>query len=92
MPAPTYVLQLRIHCSLRAVHTHRGKQRGGKETDAKLVTHHISESPLRTDFSHCMEKTLLAGDISRETAVETAIKSLFLITEEKAKIGWRTGR
>ena len=67
MPAPMYVLQLSIHCSLRAVHTQRGNERGGEETYARLVTHHIFDSPLRTDLSHCIEKTMLAGDISRET-------------------------
>jgi len=36
---------------------------------AKLITHHIFESPLKTGLSHCIEKTMLAGDIIRKTVL-----------------------
>lgn len=52
------------------------------------ICNHILESPFRTDLSHHIERTMLTGDMSRET-----VKPLFfLITVEKVKIAWRTGR
>lgn len=65
--APTYMFQPSIHCSLRAEHIQRGNERCGEETQTRLVTNHILESPFRTDLSHHIEKTMLTGDISRET-------------------------
>lgn len=52
------------------------------------ICNHVLESPFRTDLSHHIERTMLTGDMSRET-----VKPLFfLITVEKVKIAWGTGR
>lgn len=80
------MLQVNIYCSLRAVHTHRGNKKGGEKTYAKLVIQHIFENSCRSDLAYCVEKIMLAENISRKTVVEMAVKYFFLKTVEKVEI------
>lgn len=62
-----YMLQLNNHYSLSTVQREEIKK--VKRKHAKQVTHHILEISLRTQLSHCVEKIMLAGDISGETVL-----------------------
>lgn len=58
---------LNNHYSLSTVQREEIKEVEWKH--AKQVTHHILEISLRTQLSHCIEKIMLAGDISGETVL-----------------------